>query len=442
MPRPKTLQQLRDERVSVVDDMEALLSTAKDEDRDLTDDERTQFDSLEAKATSLNDQIEARQADDRRVAALATHQDELEPAPRQTQASTVPAEVRQPKWSCLGEFMSAVHSAAVPGQVRDPRLSTLAATGASEAVPSDGGFLVEREQVDRLFEKMFETGSLLSRVSRQAVGPNSNGVKIPYVDETSRANGSRFGGIRAYWAAEAAQMTSSKPTFGVLDLVLHKLTGLFYATDELLQDTSALESFVSRTFPLEMRFKAEDSLINGTGAGQPEGILNATATVSVAAETGQSASTIVKENIDKMYARMWAPSRQNAVWLINQDVEPQLFKLEATVGTGGVPVFLPPSGNISGAPFGSIYGIPILPIEYCATLGTVGDIILADMSQYVLAEKGGMQSASSIHLRFDYNETAFRWTWRLDARPIWNSALTPFKGSNTQSPFITLATRS
>jgi len=83
----------------------------------------------------------------------------------------------------------------------------------------------------------------------------------------------------------------------------------------------------------------------------------------------------------------------------------------------------------------------MLFIEQAETLGTVGDIILADLSEYMLIDKGGIKQAASIHVRFLYDEMTFRWTYRLDGQPIRNSALTPYKGSNTRSPFITLATR-
>jgi HK97 family phage major capsid protein len=72
-------------------------------------------------------------------------------------------------------------------------------------------------------------------------------------------------------------------------------------------------------------FMTEDAIVEGTGAGQPLGILNSPALISVAKETGQAAATIVKENVDKMWSRMWARARKNAIWLINQDIEPQLL---------------------------------------------------------------------------------------------------------------------
>ena len=101
-----------------------------------------------------------------------------------------------------------------------------------------------------------------------------------------------------------------------------------------------------------------------------------------------------------------------------------------------------PAGGLSDLPYGKIYTRPVLPIEQCATLGTVGDIILADLSQYLLIEKGGIKTASSIHVQFLTDETAFRFVYRVNGQPVWNSALTPFKGtSNTLSPFVALATR-
>jgi HK97 family phage major capsid protein len=100
-----------------------------------------------------------------------------------------------------------------------------------------------------------------------------------------------------------------------------------------------------------------------------------------------------------------------------------------------------PAGGMSGLPYATLFGRPVIPVEYCATLGTVGDIILADFNEYLLARKGGLQTASSIHFRFDYDETVFRFVLRLDGQPAWNAPLTPFKGSNTLSPFVALATR-
>jgi len=338
----------------------------------------------------------------------------------------------------FGEQLIAVMQAEEKGKPTDPRLK---ATGLSEGVPADGGFLVQQDFSNELLKKLHDTGILASRCRKIPVGAGFNGLKITAIDETSRAAGSRWGGVLAYWKAEAAAKTASQPKFRVISMDLKKLIGLCYATDELLQDAVALEAIISQAFVEEFGFKLDDAIVNGTGVGQPLGIMNSNCLVTVAKEAGQPAATIVAENIIKMRARLWAKSRANSVWFINQDIEPQLHIMSLAVGTGGIPVYMPANG-LAGQPYDTLYGRPVVPIEQCQTLGTVGDIILADMSQCVLIEKGGMQSASSIHVNFTYDETAFRFVYRVDGQPTWNSALTPYKGAaNTQSPFVVLATR-
>jgi HK97 family phage major capsid protein len=86
-------------------------------------------------------------------------------------------------------------------------------------------------------------------------------------------------------------------------------------------------------------------------------------------------------------------------------------------------------------------GRPIIPIEQASTVGTVGDIVLADMSQYLMIDKGGVQQAESIHVRFTYDETVYRFVTRVDGQPLWNLPMTPAKSTATLSPFVALATR-
>ena len=88
-------------------------------------------------------------------------------------------------------------------------------------------------------------------------------------------------------------------------------------------------------------------------------------------------------------------------------------------------------------------GKPVIPIEQCQALGTAGDIILADMSQYVFAYRE-LQTAMSIHVYFTTDRSLFRFVMRVDGQPKLASAITPYKGgsSNSLSDFVTLETRS
>jgi len=435
------------------------ISQAENEGRTMTDEEQKKYDSDFSELEGVLSQI--KRAD--RLAEIAGDLSEPATTPVGPEASVAPdqtrdhAEVRMGKdrmnergFESIGEQLQAIAHASHPEsryESVDKRLHFLQerggnpenekrASGASEAVASDGGFLVQKDFNDRILEKVYSSNDIASRVTRQAIGPTANGLTYNMLDETSRAT-TRFGGLRAYWTAEAAALTASQPTFAQQTLTLNKLACLFYATEELLMDQVSLAGLVERAVPQEIAFKVEDAIMRGTGSGQPLGILNAPATVSVAKESGQTATTINATNVEKMWSRMYASSRGTMVWLINQDCEPQLTAMTS----GDHPIYMPPLG-LSDTPFSRLYNRPVIATEYNSTLGTVGDIMAVDLSQYMLIDKGAVMGDSSMHVRFLYDERAFRWMYRCDGQSMWNSALTPAQGTSTQSPFITLATRS
>jgi HK97 family phage major capsid protein len=132
--------------------------------------------------------------------------------------------------------------------------------------------------------------------------------------------------------------------------------------------------------------------------------------------------------------------------LINQDVETQLFKLTAAGQYGsasydGLPIFLPSGTPLNSGSVATLMGRPVLPVEYCATLGDAGDIILCDPSRYLFITKGAIKSDMSMHVRFLYGENTYRLTYRCNGQSELRSAVTPFKGSNTLSTIVTLAER-
>jgi len=434
--RTDKLKVHQDEKATVIAAMRTIKNSADAEDRSPTDEENKQFRTLDARCDQINADMEFETALQNREAEI-----DIQPVV-ETQISVSDAPITLDQgWRSFGEQLAAVVQASRPGVIPDPRLTLAAASGLGESVPSDGGFLVNQDTAAELMRQTIETG-ILSRMCRSLpISPTSNGLKIKAIEQTSRADGSRWGGVQAYWLAEAAAKTATTPKFRLVEMSLHKLIGLMYATDELLADTVALEALITEAFAEEFGFKIDDSIIRGTGAGMPLGIMNAGALVSVAKETGQAATTIVSQNIEKMYSRMPARSLSRAVWLINTDCWPQIFQLSHAVGTGGVPMFIMP-GMLPNAPAGALLGRPIIPIEQCETLGTAGDIFFVDLQEYQLITKGGMEAATSIHVRFVNDETTFRFVLRLDGQPRWNSALTPYKGSNTLSPYIRLAVRS
>lgn len=450
------LAKLRQKRAAAVARMQAIRDRAQAESRDaLTADETSEFDAALAESRQLQGEIEREEALQGEERAIGQSQrpptrpnPEENPDDPNDDTDQRSAVLTSGAWGTeeyrrFGEFLLDVVRADAPenrGRALPPSLERRAASGMGESVPSDGGFLVQHDFSAELLRRAYASGVLASRVRRIQLGANSKGLRINAIDETSRADGSRWGGVTSYWVNEGDLKTASRPKLRQMELNLKKLIGLCYATDELVEDAAALGQIIMDAFADEFAFRIDDAILRGTGAAQPLGILNSPALVSVAAESGQAAGTLQAENLVKMYSRMWASSRRNAVWVYNQDVEPSLFGLALSIGTGGVPVFMPP-GGLTANPFSTLYGLPMIPVEQAATLGTVGDVLLIDPSQYILVDKGAMKSDSSIHVRFIYDETTFRFVYRADGMPTWHSALTPANGSNTLSPYVALATR-
>ena len=427
-----TLNELRRRLGAVSDEMQDLVDAGLDEDS------RTEFDALEDEAKTMK-------ADIARMEQLEAERRDLnspaEPVARVVldDTLTVGDAPEDRKFKSFGEQLAAVHRAAVAGY-RDPRLGKeeRAVSGHSEGVPADGGFLVQSDFANTIFTIAHDGAQFLPRCRQTPV--SGNGLTMNVIDESSRVAGSRWGGVAAYWKPEAGTATAKKVKFAQSEWKLRKLIAISYATDELLEDTSALGSVMSQAFAEEIAFMVDDSLIRGDGAAMPLGITLAPCFISQAKETGQLADTIVYENLVNMWARLHARSQQKAAWMINQNCLPQLMLMSLDVGTGGMPVYLPP-GGASGAPYGTIFGRPVLINEFSDKLGEVNDIVLADWSQYQVITKGGLKSANSAHVKFAEDEMAFRFTYRVDGQPLWKSAVTPFKSSNDISPFIGLAER-
>lgn len=419
--------------------------------------DETRYNTLVSEDETLLKKIERTRAQEARKASMNTSQaDPIKPDPTITSATNVEdratgvhvtLDAGDRKFTSLVEQMQAMIDAEHKRGAIDQRLNRLAytadftkraaGTGSIEGTGAYGGFLLDSEVAAGLLQRVYENNQVLSRCTRRTITTNAASMDVRAIDESSRADGSRFGGIRAYWKAELAQLTSSRPTFNLITFTPEKLTAMYYASDEMLEDVPFLAAEVENMFMQEIAFKIQDGLINGDGSGKPLGVVGASCTTTVSATSGQGSTTFIYDNVTDMLTSLWELVPGSAVWFVNQTVFPQLYEMSLAVGTGGAPIMLPP-GGASGSPYNQLMGRPIIPIEQCQALGTAGDVILADMSQYYVVDKGGVNGASSIHLKFDYGQTAFRWTYRIDGRPIWKSALTSYKGSLSLSPFIIL----
>lgn len=338
------------------------------------------------------------------------------------------------KFRSFGEFLtSIIPSVQMQRGGMDERLVKVLAGSSGD----QGGFLVPEQFVSDIMTLALEMSIVRPRALVMPMA--SDTMRIPAVRDTTHAS-TVFGGVQSLWTPESGTITANEPTFSQLMFTAHKLVNSTIVSNELLADSAiGLQALLTRMFAEANAYFQDDAFLNGTGVGQPTGILNSSGLVSVAKESGQSATTIVAENLDKMYSRMLGPSKARAVWVAHTNTFPQLAAMSRSVGSGGSAVFV---ANMVGAPPVTIYGRPVIFSEKCQTLGTVGDIYFADFSQYIIADRQSMTMAASEHVRFGTDEIQFRGISRLDGKPWLETPLTPRNGSSTLGHFVALATRS
>ena len=433
--------------------------------RDLKAEEQTELDAVMAEFDAVEADIKRRErilAQEQRLGAPQPRQsapnpiatpDPVQPraaAPEQhrtglqnTRLSTVQERSRW-GFQSMGDFASAVRNAVVNPSGIDQRLvqNAAASTYGSEGVGADGGFAVPPEWRAEIMRLVDGEDSLLSRTDQQRIAGNS--ITFPTDESTAWQT---TGGIQAYWDSEASTITQSKPALQDLTIKLHRLTALVPMTEELLEDAPAMSGYVTSKAAEKIAFKVNDAIVNGTGSGQPLGLMNAPCKIQVSKISSQVAATIHAKNIVSMWARLPAASQRNAVWLVNQDCLPQIYQLGfavtdgTTTNVGAGALYMGPGQLAGGAPSGTILGRPIVVTEACQTLGTAGDIILADLSKYLAVVKGAIKTDTSIHLWFDQNLMAFRFVLRMNGQPWLSTAIARKNGSNTLSHVITLEGR-
>jgi len=367
-------------------------------------------------------------------------------------------------FATIGHYAQAVMHAGTPNGQIDERLKALgfedradracvippafavkykAITGVSQSEDASVGYLVAPTFAPGITETPYTTDSLLSRVRSIPIDKGAESVTFTYVDDQNRTAGIK-GGMAAYWKAEADQMSGTKPRLRQIKYEPQELYAFAYATDKSLRNAPiALGSWLQSGMKEAVDFKIGDAIVNGDGAGKPRGILNSPDKISVAKETSQGAATITHANIAKMWKRMPHWMRGNAIWLCNQDCEEALDRLAATViKNDGTSLESADSPSVYNAEKNTIKNRPVVFCEYSPTLGTVGDFVLWAPQHYGVAIKTGQGPEMSMHLRFDYAETAFRFIFEIDGRSEFPGVFTPYKGSVTRAPIVTLDTRS
>jgi len=312
-----------------------------------------------------------------------------------------------------------------------------APTGAGEVDATGGGFLIPVEYERKLVDSIYAESPILQHCWLLE-SDDGRSRKLPLIDETSRASGSRWGGAQAYWVDEGTQPTVTRPRLKQVELAPRKLMALAWASNELVHDSADLLSpFLERTFSEAVAFEIDNRILLGAGAGQMQGLLTSTALLTVAKQTGQEAATITQGNLIAMWSALPSPCRRHAIWIASESAMAALQA--ANLNASNLIDPYPRSGSPEPDDLPRIFGRPIVETENASILGTVGDLLLCDMRFYCVLRQ--VSFVLSAHAAFNSDQAIFRITCRVDGRPLLSAPITSLDGS-TRSAFIALATRS
>lgn len=205
------------------------------------------------------------------------------------------------------------------------------------------GAVIPDNVLQQIVEKMESTGMILPLVTRTAF---KGGVTVP----TSTVK------PVATWVAEGAGSEKQSKTLGAVTFAYHKLRCAVAVSLEV--DEMALpvfEATLINNIAEAMTKAIENAILNGSGVGQPKGILTETA-----AETITVDGAITFEDLCQAEGALDLAYERDAVWFMSKK---QFAEVLAIVDQQGQPVARVNYG-LAGKPERVIFGRPVVLNNY------------------------------------------------------------------------------
>jgi len=303
-----------------------------------------------------------------------------------------------------------------------------------ENIGASGGFLVPTEFYSQLMSVDPESQIVRSRATK--IRMRRRQVDIPVLNQAGTTAGIPhwFGGMQFYWTEEAGQKTETNASFKKVSLVAHKLTGYTEVSDELLDDSAiSLGDFFNSSlgFAGGIAWLEDYAFLRGTGAGQPLGVINAGATITVP-RSGTTTPIVYGDLINMMES--FLPSARG-VWVFNQSCFSNLMNMQDPSASY---IWQP---NLQAGVPGQLWGMPVIFTEKTPTVGTAGDALLADFRYYLIGDRQATTIESTNQYRWQYDLTSWRAVHRVDGQPWLSAPLTLQDGTLTVSPFVILGAK-
>ena len=391
----KTLE-IRQERAKLVNDARVMHEKASAEKRDMSAEEKAQFDAMMGTVDALKAKIDAmdseevaeddaanaedveRQERDERSSRLKSHVNDLgKVASRRVQNVGETRDV-----SKKGEYRNAYRNWLKTGEYRDILLST----------NSSGGYLVAPvEMAQELVQAIANIVAIRDLAHKEEV-TSAAALRVPRIINKLGA---------AEWTGEGAcNSADTSLTFGNIDItptLLAKLAKVSYA---MLAVSSNVEGVINQQLTQQFAYAEENAFLNGSGTGQPLGVFTASANgVPTSQDFTTSTAGVLKAD-DLINARfaLKQPYLQSssARWVMNRSVVAQVRLMKDNYGQ-----YLWQPG-IAGNHPDNILDVPVVISEFApGTIATGAYVaVLGDFEYYTIADYTGGFSIQRLVERF------------------------------------------
>jgi len=266
----------------------------------------------------------------------------------------------------------------------------------AEGTDSAGGFLVPADYQEELLKKI-ATAAVVRQYARVQMTSRDR-AQYPFVNYNT--DDKYTSGARVTWSDENPSSTSHRvtdPVYGLFTIPINTALASIPISLNLIEDSVFdVEGHSLELFAEAFALGEENAFWQGTGAGQPRGILTSCAGSSGDAdfiETGTTqatAQTIIADEIVDMAYALPDQYAMNAKWFMNKATEKYIRKLTSTGGEYLWPI-INQVGNLGAVPR-MLLEYPVARSEFLQdSTGAANTypIIFGDLKGYLVLDRVG-----------------------------------------------------
>ena len=419
---------LKQDRAELVKSMEDTLTIIETEKRELTPEEETKYKDSETKLESLDKRIA-------RLEKISTRKEQIEavinPIKNQVNFPNVNRNVpNDEEFTSLQDFMGSVIKAHYG--TRDARLEKVEYREQQVTVGAQGGFMVPAQFRPELMSLAPEATVIRGRATIIPAGePPDAPVILNALDQRAAKN--MYGGVVVTWLDEGGDKPETDFALRQITLTPHEVAAHIVLTDKLIRNWSAAGALAANQLRMAMKEAEEVAFLNGSGAGQPFGVLQSPCILT---QNRATANTIAYADVVNMLAKFY-DGMASPVWVASPTIKPSLMQMVDASSR----IIWQPDARV-GNP-GTLLGVPIVYKYRQPGLGVTGDLMLADFSAYVIKDGSGPFVAMSDQVHFLKNKTVIKAFWNVDGSPWLTEPIVPSTSNSTAlaSPFVVLSSQ-